>query len=93
MVEFGSSEYLTDTQLSRFKRIPAASKGTIARRYPYNYQMAMGFENPHDVVPGLVTDDFNEQNQRGMYRRWAQLMAAENWAGRAPMPGLRQEPG
>ena len=31
----------------------AASKGTIARRYPYNYQMAMGFENPHDVVPGL----------------------------------------
>jgi hypothetical protein len=55
----------------------AASKGTIARRYPYNYQMAMGLENSQDVVPGLVTDDFNEQNQRGMYRRWAQLMASE----------------
>ena len=56
------------------------SKSTIARRYPYNYQMAMGFENPQDVVPGLVTDDYNEQNQRGMYRRWAQLMEAEPWA-------------
>jgi hypothetical protein len=40
--------------------------------------MAMGFENAQDVVPGLVTDDFNEQNQRGMYRRWAQLMASED---------------
>jgi len=71
----------------------AASKGTIARRYPYNYQMAMGFENSHDVVPGLVTDDYNEQNQRGMYWRWAQLMEAENWAGLAAMPALRHAPG
>jgi len=70
----------------------AASKGTIARRYPYNYQMAMGFENPHDVVPGLVTDDYNEQNQRGMYRRWAQLMEAESWAGLTPVSALQQEP-
>ncbi len=57
----------------------AASKGLIARRHPYNYQMAMGYENAHDVVPGLVTDDYNEQNQRGMYRRWAAFMTARSW--------------
>jgi hypothetical protein len=57
----------------------AASQGTIARRNPYNYQMAMGRANPNDVVPGLVTDGYNEQNQRGMYRRWAELMDARSW--------------
>ncbi len=70
----------------------AASKGTIARRYPYNYQMAMGRENPHDVVPGLVTDGYNEQNQRGMYRRWAELMAAKRWA-EIPPTHARKEAG
>ena len=65
----------------------AASKGVIARRYPYNYQMAMGYENPQDVVPGLVTDDFNEQNQRGMYKRWAEFMEAESWSDLVPKRG------
>lgn len=57
----------------------AASRGTIARQHPYNYQMALGHENPQDVVPGLVTDDYNEQNQRGMYKRWAEFMTARSW--------------
>jgi hypothetical protein len=26
---------------------------------------ALGRKNPHDVLPGLVTDGYNEQNQRG----------------------------
>ena len=33
----------------------AASKGVIARRYPYNYQMGMGAEGTHPDVPGVVT--------------------------------------
>jgi phenylpropionate dioxygenase-like ring-hydroxylating dioxygenase large terminal subunit len=61
-----------------------ASKGVIARRHPYNYQMALGRENPHDVVPGWVTDDYNEQNQRGMYRRWRAFMEAASWNDLAP---------
>jgi len=40
---------------------------------------SMGYENSHDVVPGLVTDDFNEQNQRGMYKRWVEFMEAKSW--------------
>jgi hypothetical protein len=58
----------------------AASLGTIARRHPYNYQMAMGRENPNDVIAGTTTDGYNENNQRGMYRRWAELMDAKSWA-------------
>lgn len=57
----------------------SASRGIIARRHPYNYQMAMGAENANDVIPGLCTDGYNEQNQRQMYKRWAALMDAESW--------------
>jgi phenylpropionate dioxygenase-like ring-hydroxylating dioxygenase large terminal subunit len=63
----------------------AASKGTIARRYPYNYAMGLGFEGTHPLIPGaLVTDVPMEQNQRGFYRRWAELMDAASWDGLAP---------
>ena len=33
----------------------AASKGTIARRYPFNYQMSMGAYKTNDPVPGDVS--------------------------------------
>lgn len=56
-----------------------ASKGVIACRHPYNYEMALGFNSIADVVPGSVTDDYNEQNQRGMYKRWQAFMEANSW--------------
>jgi phenylpropionate dioxygenase-like ring-hydroxylating dioxygenase large terminal subunit len=57
----------------------AASKGVIARRYPYNYQMGMGFEHLHEMLPGVVSEGITEQNQRGFYKRWAEFMAARSW--------------
>lgn len=62
----------------------AASKGVIARRYHYNYQMGMGYESEHPEVPGQVTVGMSEQNQRGFYRRWAECMAAPNWEAMLP---------
>jgi phenylpropionate dioxygenase-like ring-hydroxylating dioxygenase large terminal subunit len=57
-----------------------ASRGTIARRYPYNYQMGMGWERPLEGLrDALVTEETTEQNQRGFYRRWAQMMEAMSW--------------
>ena len=57
----------------------AASKGVIARRHPYNYQMGMGYEGSDVPLPGLVTPNITEQNQRGFYKRWAEYMNADNW--------------
>jgi hypothetical protein len=56
-----------------------ASKGVIARRYPYNYQMGMGFEHSREDWPGVISEGISEQNQRGFYTRWAALMAGQNW--------------
>ena len=62
----------------------AASRGTIARRHPYNYQMGMGFESTGRSGPwapgdALFSEGISEQNQRGFYRRWSDLMHAESW--------------
>ena len=62
-----------------------ASQGTIARRKPYNYSMGVGFEQPLEGVPGAVyTEATTEQNQRGFYNRWAQLMDTADWRDLPP---------
>lgn len=63
----------------------AASKGVIARRYAYNYQMGLGHERPDTNLPGLLSLDMSEQNQRHFYQRWAALMDAATWADLPPV--------
>ena len=66
----------------------AASRGTIARRYPYSYEQGQGFETEnyewHGLrIPGTVMDiteaKSSEHNLRNLYRRWAEFMEAESW--------------
>ena len=58
-----------------------ASLGVIARRYPYNYQMGMGFAQPVASLPGAVDAGYpiSEENVRNLVGRWQQLMDAESW--------------
>jgi hypothetical protein len=57
----------------------AASKGVVARRYPYNYQMGLGYEGADADLPGVVSEGYSEQNQRALYQRWADMMAGHAW--------------
>ncbi len=66
----------------------AASRGTIARRYPYSYEQGMGTEVENYEwegfrVPGTVCDltqaKSSEHNLRNFYRRWAEFMGAAGW--------------
>jgi phenylpropionate dioxygenase-like ring-hydroxylating dioxygenase large terminal subunit len=66
----------------------AASRGAIARRHPYNYEMGAGTA-VHDyqwdglTIPGAVIDitdkQASEEPMRNLYRRWAQFMEAADW--------------
>ncbi|PYM18958.1 MAG: hypothetical protein DMD81_04740 [Candidatus Rokuibacteriota bacterium] len=71
----------------------AASRGTIARQYPYNYEMGLGratqsFEDHGLAFPGVICDVTNanasESNQRGFYGRWSQFMEARSWTELMP---------
>lgn len=54
----------------------SASNGTIARRYPYNYEMGLELDGPELDLPGVLTSRIAEQNQRGFYQHWAACMEA-----------------
>ena len=66
----------------------AASRGVIARRHPYTYQMGMGhavenYEWDGLILPGRVIDltraVASEEPMRNLYHRWAQFMEANSW--------------
>ena len=61
-----------------------ASRGAIARRTPYNYEMGIGYVEEDTGLPGVVTARISEENQRGFYRRWAAMMDAKGWDEMAP---------
>jgi hypothetical protein len=57
----------------------SASRGTIARRHPYNYEMGLDNGDPGYPTPGRISLGITEGNQRSLYQRWAQLMDADGW--------------
>ena len=70
----------------------AASRGTIARRYPYNYQASLGRARDNDPVPGNVSTQVTEENARGFYRSWQRYLDGADWPaliGRPAQPETR----
>ena len=57
----------------------AGSRGTIAKRYPYNYQQSMGKVTTEGPVPGNVSLQVSEENPRQFYRRWRDYMDGADW--------------
>ena len=64
----------------------AASRGAIARRYPYSYEQGLGREvQDYELdglrFPGSVMDiteaKSSEHNVRNLYRRWAEFIEAK----------------
>ena len=61
----------------------AASTGTIAKRYPYNYQQSMNAYSAGGDTPGVVSLQITEENARNFYRRWNECMTADPWSSLA----------
>ena len=58
----------------------AASNGTIARRYPYNYQQSIDASRAQDdVVHATHSLQITEQNARAFYTRWADYLNGSDW--------------
>jgi hypothetical protein len=56
----------------------AASSGTIARRYPYNYQQSLHAARP-DGAGVTRTEQINEQNSRDFYCRVVDYISGRDW--------------
>ncbi len=57
----------------------AGSRGTIAKRYPYNYQQSFGKVTTQGPVAGNVSLQVSEENPRQYYRRWRDYMNGADW--------------
>ncbi len=57
----------------------AASRGSIARRYPFNYQQSLGQWQKDQLVKGDVSLQVSEQNPRNYYRVWAEYLKGSPW--------------
>jgi hypothetical protein len=62
----------------------ASSKGTIAKRFPFNYQMGLGHFREVEGLTGAIAKPegatgSSENQARTLYRRWAEFMDAESW--------------
>ena len=66
-----------------------ASSGTIARRYPFNYQMSMGAYKTNDPMPGDVSLQITEQTPRNFYRVYANYLGGGDWNS---LLGLDRDP-
>ena len=78
----GPSGLIESDDMENWNYASEASNGINARPRPYNYAMGQGHEKTSDALPGtlLTYEGVTEQNQRGFYKRWAELMDAESWA-------------
>ena len=52
----------------------AASRGIIARRYPYNYQLKLDSQKEKHFGVTPQREQASEQNQRNFFRTWARYM-------------------
>ncbi len=57
-----------------------ASKGTIAQRLPYNFEMGLGHAETDDQMPGVTLNyRISEEPARARFRRWLEFMEAGSW--------------
>jgi phenylpropionate dioxygenase-like ring-hydroxylating dioxygenase large terminal subunit len=76
----GPGGFTEQDDMENWTYATSASTGIEALRYPYNYQMGMGYEQRVPEIDGaLFTRQVTEQNQRIFYERWSQFMDADSW--------------
>jgi hypothetical protein len=56
-----------------------SSSGTIARRYPFNYQASMGAYRTNDPLPGDVSLQITDQTPRNYYRVYSRYLKGDGW--------------
>ncbi|MEX0729795.1 MAG: aromatic ring-hydroxylating dioxygenase subunit alpha [Aquisalimonadaceae bacterium] len=82
---FGPSGVFEQEDGENWSQCTAAAAGWRGRQDNFNYSMGLGREREasevlgHDL-PGKIGGMWSEINQRAMYRRWRDLMAAESWS-------------
>ncbi len=71
---FGPAGAFEQDDGENWEQCSQSTAGLIAGRNYFNYQMGLGHEGTHPELKGSVSRGESEQNQRGFYRHWAELI-------------------
>jgi phenylpropionate dioxygenase-like ring-hydroxylating dioxygenase large terminal subunit len=78
---FSPSGTFEQDDMDNWQECTQTCRGTVARRLALNTQMGLGHERFDDNLKGWASDfRMSESNHRQFYARWAQVMAADDWA-------------
>jgi phenylpropionate dioxygenase-like ring-hydroxylating dioxygenase large terminal subunit len=79
-IRYSGPAGLTESDdLENWSCATTASKGVVAQKLYFNYQMGIGHSKPIPHLPGAVTNNFTEEGARAFYRRWGQFMKGLSW--------------
>jgi phenylpropionate dioxygenase-like ring-hydroxylating dioxygenase large terminal subunit len=80
---YGPGGMTQQDDMENWYNLTIASKGPMARKLPLNYQMRISEPPLHGPstfgLPGLFAQNYNDENHRRFYRRWAEYMEAKGW--------------
>jgi len=85
---FGPTGMFEQDDGDNWKLSTKGNKGTIAKRYPLNYQMGL-HEEIHaatDDLPERWQGHMGDTNQLNLHRQWQDMMSGKSWAE------MRQQP-
>lgn len=78
---FGPAGTFEQDDIDNWQECTQTARGVVSRRYQLNMQMGQGQERfDEDLKAWTSGFCVSESNQRHFYERWAQMMAAEDWA-------------
>ena len=78
---FSPSGTFEQDDMDNWQECTQTCRGVVSRRYDVNTQMGLTHERFDEDLMAWASDfRLSEGNHRHFYRRWAQLMTAENWA-------------
>ncbi len=78
---FSPSGTFEQDDMDNWPECTQTCRGVVSRRYDVNTQMGLTHERFDEDLMAWASDfRLSESNHRHFYRRWAQLMTAENWA-------------
>jgi phenylpropionate dioxygenase-like ring-hydroxylating dioxygenase large terminal subunit len=78
---FSPSGTFEQDDMDNWQECTQTCRGVMARRLPVSNQMGLGHERFDPALGAWASDaGFSESNHREFYRRWAEIMDADDWS-------------
>ncbi len=87
---FGPAGNMEVDDANNWAHASASGKYKAGQPFPMNLQMSLGHESYSEIIPGKLGPSVSETNQRTLYARWQEMIAAESWNQISISPRTRQ---